>query len=278
MSTASNYKIDFEEIKRSVSMEQTMRFLNLTGLKQRSATQWKGTCPFCGTIDSLVVSGNGGREKTGAFNCFRCPAGGDQIELVSLVRGNPRKDRAGVLAAARELHSAFLLPALVHGGGEHNLDASPQPRTGTRQAFDPEAYLKSLNPGHEALQPLGIDPETCRAWRSGFASTGIHRGRLAIAVADSEGAICGFVGRSLSDDGAVLTVPNGFDPRAHILGADRISDKPLNLARDVLDVLRACEAGFNETVCFLTGEIAPVQLEHLAALMNLRNCPSLTFF
>jgi hypothetical protein len=90
-------RIDFDEIKRSVSMDQVVAFLGIPGLKAKSARQWKGPCPFCKGIDCFVVSNDGGREKTGAFNCFKCPAGGDQIELVSLSRGHARRDRQGTL-------------------------------------------------------------------------------------------------------------------------------------------------------------------------------------
>ena len=72
-----------------------MAFLGIAGLRSKSARQWKGACPFCKGADCFVVTNDGGKEKTGAFNCFKCPAGGDQIELVSLSRGHARKDRQG---------------------------------------------------------------------------------------------------------------------------------------------------------------------------------------
>ena len=155
MSTSS-YRIDFDELKRAVSMEQVIGFLGLSGLKQRSAKQWKGACPFCKTADGFVINSDGGRDKTGAFNCFKCSAGGDQLELVSLMRGNPRKDSKGVHAAAKELHAAFI--ARESAGVEplqNRSDASPQPASEKKKGgFDPEAYWKGLDPAHEALAPL----------------------------------------------------------------------------------------------------------------------------
>jgi len=55
-------------------MDQVIAFLGVTGLKQKSAGQWKGTCPFCKGQDCFVVSQTGGRDKTGAFNCFKVSA------------------------------------------------------------------------------------------------------------------------------------------------------------------------------------------------------------
>ena len=279
MSTAS-YKVDFSEIKRSVSMEQVIQFLSLTGLKQRGSSQWKGTCPFCKGIDCFVVSNDGGRDKTGAFNCFKCPAGGDQIELVSLSRGHARRDGQGSLAAAKELHTRFIAKDGdgARGANQENIsNTSPQPRR-ERQGFDPEAYAKTLDPGHEALASLGIDPDTLRDWKAGYASSGVNRGRLALPVYSRDGAILGFMGRALSDASPNLIFPNGLTPHRHVFGADRVVSGQLYLVRDPIDVLKAHQSGCGNVVSFLTEDISGIQLESLAALMDERKCETLSFF
>lgn len=275
MSTAS-YRIDFDELKRSVSMAQVIAYLGLPGLKQKSAKQWKGVCPFCKSLDCFVVTADGGKDKTGAFNCFKCPAGGDQIELVSLFRGHSRKDPNGAFAAAKELHEKFC----GGGGGEgkNRSDASPQPQRERRQAFNAEAYAKTLDPAHETLVALGVDAETFRAWGAGYASSGINRGRLALPIAARDGTIVGYMGRTVREDTPLLTFPNGLDPQEYIFGVDKVTGGQLFLVRDPLDVLKAFEAGCGNAVCFLTEEIKSIQLECLAALMDERQCESLSFF
>lgn len=276
MSTGG-YRIDFDEVKRTVTMEAVLGFLSLTGLKSKGAGQWKGACPFCKGVDCFVVSNSGGRDKTGAFNCFKCPAGGDQIELVSLARGFGRKDTKGVFAAAKELHDRFLARA---GGGASNgsENASPQPQRAERKGFDPEAYAAGLDPAHEALAGLGLAPETLRSWRAGYAAAGVNRGRLALAVVGADGAVLGFVGRALKDETPALIFPNGLAADACIFGVDRVSAGPLTLVRDPVDVLKADEAGYGNVVCFLTAEISCAQLHALAALMIERGCETLSFF
>jgi hypothetical protein len=267
-------------------MEQVVDFLGVSGLKRKSARQWKGTCPFCRGLDCFVVTDDGGREKTGAFNCFKCPAGGDQIELVSLARGNPRKDPKGAYAAAKELHQRFVAASgsgsdeAGNGYGNSNGkgNSSPQPERERRQGFDPEAYAKALDPAHEALAGLGVDAETYRQWRAGYASSGVHRGRLALPVIGKDGAIVGFVGRVVKDASPTLIFPNGLNPQEHIFGADRVVSGQLYLVRDPIDVLKAHEGGCGNTVCFLTEDIAAIQLEALAALMDERKCEALSFF
>jgi hypothetical protein len=277
---ATEYRIDFDEIKRTVPMDQVVGFLGISGLKAKGTRQWKGTCPFCKGLDCFVVSNDGGREKTGAFNCFKCPAGGDQIELVSLSRGHGRKDRQGAFAAAKELHGRFLAAAAgaENSNSNSSSNGSPQPMRERRSGFDPEAYVKTLDPAHEALAALGVDPETFRQWKAGYASSGVNRGRLALPIAGKDGAIVGYFGRAAKGESPTLTFPNGLNPVEHIFGADRVTSDPLYLVRDPIDVLKAFEAGCGNTVCFLTEDIAAIQLEALAALMDDRKCESLSFF
>ena len=275
---ATEYRIDFDEIKRTVPMDQVVGFLGISGLKAKGTRQWKGTCPFCKGLDCFVVSNDGGREKTGAFNCFKCPAGGDQIELVSLSRGHGRKDRQGAFAAAKELHGRFLAAAAGVENSNSSSNGSPQPKQERRSGFDPEAYAKTLDPAHEALAGLGVDPETFRQWKAGYASSGVNRGRLALPIAGKDGAIVGYFGRAAKGESPTLTFPNGLNPHEHIFGADRVTSDPLYLVRDPIDVLKAFEAGCGNAVCFLTEDIAAIQLEALAALMDERKCESLSFF
>lgn len=271
------YKINFDELKRTVSMETVIGFLNIRGLKQKNARQWKGTCPFCKGIDCFVVSSDGGRDKTGAFNCFKCPAGGDQIELVSLVRGHQRKDPQGAFAAAKELHEKFMAADVERGAGNRS-NASPQPLRERRAGFDPEAYAKTLDPAHAALAPFGIEAETFQQWKAGYASAGVHRGRLALPIVAKDGTVAGYIGRALSEGTPTLTFPNGFAPQDYLFGGERISKGHLYLVRDPIDVLKAFETGCENTVCFLTEEISALQLECLAALMDERGCDGLSFF
>jgi hypothetical protein len=279
--SSTTYRIDFAEIKRAVAMPAVAQFLNLAGLKPRGAHQLRGPCPFCKNPESFVVSSDGGKDKTGAFFCFKCDAGGDQLELVSLARGHGRRDRQGALDAAKELHAAFIAKEDVGEARKprDRSDASPQPLAGKRQGFDPDAYAKTLDPEHEALADLGLDPETLRDWKAGYASSGVHRGRLALAVTARDGAVAGYVGRAIKPEASPrLLAPNGLAPEKFIFGADRVTSGQLFLARDPLDVLKAAQSGVGNVVAVLTEDIAGIQLESLAALMDERKCESMAFF
>lgn len=270
--SSETYTLSFDEVKRSVPMEKVLAFLSIPELKQRGQGQWKGVCPFCKNRECFVINAEGGKDKTGAFNCFKCPAGGDQIELVSMARGHPRKDSKGVYAAAKELHEAFV--ATVESRAEN----APQPARERRQGFDPQAYGRNLDAGHEALKPLDVEAETYVHWKAGYASTGVHRGRLALPLAAKDGTVVGYIGRAILDDPPILTFPNGLVPQNHIFGSDRVTAGPIFLVRDPIEVLKAYETGCGNAVCFLTEDISALQLECLTALMDERSCESLSFF
>lgn len=157
-------------------------------------------------------------------------------------------------------------------------NSSPLPGKERRSGFDPEAYAKTLDPAHVALAALGVDPETYRQWKAGFASSGVNRGRLALPIAGKDGTVVGYFGRTTKDESPALTFPNGLNPQEHIFGADRVTSEPLYLVRDPVAVLKAFEAGCGNAVCFLTEDIAAIQLEALAALMDERKCETLSFF
>lgn len=104
-----------------------------------------------------------------------------------------------------------------------------------------------------------------RQWKAGYSGTGVNRGRLALPIARQDGTVIGYFGRAVKDESPTLTFPNGLNPSEHIFRADRVTSDHLYLVRDPVDVLKAYETGCGNAVCFLTEEVAPIQLEALVS-------------
>ncbi len=134
-----------------------------------------------------------------------------------------------------------------------------------------------MDPAHAALAPLEIAPETLSEWKAGYASSGVNKGRLALPVS-RDGQIVGYIGRSLKDETPLLRWHNGFTPEEYIFGEEKVAEGELTLVRDPLLVLQAYEAGVMNVVSLLTETASPIQLEHLASLMDRKKCPSLVLF
>ena len=257
-----SHTIDFAELKQRVSIEQAADML---GIKlKKSGPQLRGQCPICKDSNdrAFVIT-----PAKGLYYCFgKCGKGGDAITLAANVRKCSLREAAEFLAGKGGVSAP---PAK----GDNSRHDSPQPMT--EKGLKPLDYLQA---SHEAVQALGVSPETCAQFGAGFAPKGIMRGRLAIPIHDSAGTLLAYCGRAVNDESPSLTFPNGFDPRGAIFNAHRIVEGNLFLVRDPLQVLTAQESGIENVVAFLTENTTAQQLEQLAALMDERNCEHMETF
>ena len=256
------YAIDFTELKQRVSIEQAADML---GIKTtRSGGQRRGPCPICksGGDRAFVIT-----PARGLYYCFgTCGKGGDAITMAANVRGCSLREAAEFLSGK----SGGSLPPAKRDDSRND---SPQPRG--EQGFRPLDYIQAT---HEAVQALGVSPETAGHFGAGFAPKGIMRGRFAIPLHDPGGTLLAYTGRAVKDESPLLLFPNGFDPRTTIFNAHRIVEGDLFLVRDPLQVLTAFENAIENVVAFLTENVTALQLEQLAALMDERKCEHMEMF
>src|ERR1041385_6933878 len=151
MSTATAF-IDFAQLKEGVTIGQVAQML---GLKLTTkGNQSRGPCPACqqGGDRALAINAEG------KFYCFADKKGGDSIALCAHITGKSQRDAAQQIATHFRFTTGAAPPA-------------QQPVQPARKStFDAEAYLAGLDPGNEALQPLGLSCETLRHFRSGSRS------------------------------------------------------------------------------------------------------------
>lgn len=252
---AANF-IDFAELKAQVGIAKVMQMLDLR-MKQQGV-QYRGACPACRSGGDRALAINTDKQS---FYCFAQKIGGDAISLCAHIRGVSQRDAANLIA------NHFKFAGNSEPGAQRTSALSPSKSQAPRAGFDPEAYLRGLDPNHESLQALGVSPETLATWRAGYAKTGVLRAKLAIALCDREGAILGFCGRSVDGSQPLLTFPSGVNPSEIIFGADKIGEGDVRLLREPLEVMQASEVG-EPALCFLTDAIEPVQFEMLASLLD----------
>lgn len=254
--------IDFQELKRQVSIEKAAEFLRLSTAPAGNH-QIRAACPACktGGDRAIVIT-----PRKGLFYCFSAAIGGDAIKLVAHVLGIDIKD------AAQKLAGTVATVPTVENSTVSKVNATvPQ---GEKAALKPLDYLQA---DHELITSFGLSPETCQTWGAGYAPKGIMRGRFAIPIHDRQGVLLAYCGHTLRNESPRLIFPNGFDPRGVIFGADRIEEGPLYLVKEPIDVLVAFENAITNVVCFLT-EVSAQSLETLASLMDERKCPTVEFF
>src|SRR5258708_5336518 len=211
-----SHTIDFAELKQRVSIEQAADIL---GIKlKKNGPQLRGQCPICkdNSDRAFVIT-----PAKGLYYCFgKCGKGGDAITLAANVRQCSLREAAEFLAGKGGVNS-------TPGKSDGSRHDSPQPMT--EKGLRPRDYLQA---SHEAVQALGVSPETCAQFGAGFAPKGIMRGRLAIPIHDRAGTLLAYCGRTVNEESPSLIFPNGFDPRGAIFNAHRIVEGDLFLVRD----------------------------------------------
>jgi len=163
--------IDYAELKTRVSIHDAIQKL---GLELKPAGhQLRGFCPQCkaGGDRALVITPN-----KSLFYCFNAKTGGDQIALIAHLKEMTTNEAANWLAGTVPQNNR------TKAGSTTSPPAPP-----AKAGFDPERYAGRLDPSHSALEPLGIAPDTLKAFKAGYASTGLNRGRLALPLYDSKG-------------------------------------------------------------------------------------------
>jgi len=252
--------IDFAKIKASISIEQVAEMLGIKLTAHKD--QLRGACPITKSSDprSFVIT-----PSKQVYYSFKEGKGGDALTLVSKVRGCSVREAAEAIAAH-------------FGADKVNHSPPPMQEKEKKAGFDAERYANGLDAAHAALEPLGLSPETLKAWKAGYAPSGVLRGKLALPVALSDGTVVAYIGRAVDDKPPAFTFTKEFDPKAYLFGADRVREGELTVVRDVLDVLRAWEGGVENCVAFLTDTIGIPQLEVLVGLMREKRCESVSLF
>ncbi len=240
--------VDFKTVKEAATAEKVVAFLGLTMKPDKESL--RGKCPICKASDprALVIT-----PSKGAFYCFKHKKGGDMLALVSESKGIPIKEAAEQLAAAL---------------GVENKGAP----AAEKKPFDIEKYLATLDPAHDALASIDVSPETIRAWKGGYSTSGINRGRLALPLEASDG-IKGFMGISLEDRSIIA--PKDCDPRLYLFGGYRLVKGDVYLMHDPIDVLQATERGIPNCICFLSEKISIEQLFYLSKFLEDRKLESI---
>jgi hypothetical protein len=98
--TAMSGFVDFAEVKERCSIVDAVALLGLKTTEERN--QLRAACPACGNGGprAIVIT-----PSKGLFHCFPSKAGGDQIALVSHVKGVSQKNAAALMLG--QPHTVF---------------------------------------------------------------------------------------------------------------------------------------------------------------------------
>lgn len=251
-------EIDFASVKQSAPIDTVLRTLGVPKLQQHG-DQYRAPCPACktGGDRALVVT-----VSKKSFYCFANKRGGDCIALVAHVQGTSQRD------AAMHIIQRLQLGNVVEKAEKaSHIHSSPEPtgRGAASPVFRAMEPLLYLDAHHDAVQALGITPETAEHFGGGYAGRGTLRGRFCLPIRTTDGMLIAYVGVAVSEEQQPRLLFQNFEPDRYMFNLDRVSGEDgAYIARDPLDVLKAFENGIENVVSFLS----PVTANALLVLAN----------
>jgi DNA primase len=260
--------VSFVEVKRRVSMEVVLeRYGLLADLKQKGRNL-AGPCPFCEGTSARQFQVN---LTKNAWYCFGCKQGGNVLDFVAT------RENIGVRAAALKLDAWFELGLAGKESRGATSDApAEEPSAKELLTSNPPLTftLKTLDPQHENLAPLGIGAETFRRFEAGYCTKGLLKGRLAIPVRNREGELVAYAGLATGDEEPRYLFPANFHPSLEVMNLDRLAEfasesGPLYLAPEIEGVLRLAEVGCLAVLGLFDGTLSEVQEEAIGGALAL---------
>jgi DNA primase len=204
--------------------------------------------------------------------CFGCKQGGNVLDFVA------KKEGMSLRNAALALDEWFELRLAEHAPPEESTSprAAPPKEEPVPAENPPLTFtLKTLDPRHESLTPLGFQFSTLESFGAGYCSKGLLKARLAIPIKNRTGELVAYAGLALSEeDTPRYLFPPKFHPGLEIVNLHRLEefaleDGALYLVPEIEGVLRLAEAGVVSVLGLFDGSLSSAQEESLAGALEL---------
>ena len=287
--------ISFDDLKKAITPDVTRRILQHFQLLERFTSDadgsLRGTCPFrcektSGRSFKITSDGRAWFNHDRACQCLPV-----NEETGQPVRGGNMLDFIRFKTSGTIRDAGVLLDTLLHQprAGEAQTKtakaATPPPSpaanapAGNRNPTFQERGLKpiDLDPDHEAIVSLGLEPATVAALGAGVSTKGMMRGRLAFPLHNALGELIAYAGFKLdkASEGPLWLVPKDINPGLELIGYHRLIDRKENVSVVVItfDMLEAAYAlqAFSEThqvLTILSAEITSEQEQLLTSLVK----------
>lgn len=263
--------VSFAEVKRAISMETVLTRYGLFENLSRKGKNLAGPCPFCKGKSARQFQVN---LVKNAWYCFGCKQGGNILDFVAKHEG------VSVRTAALKLNSWFELGLAEEARAPEPPAAPAEPPPAAQETLpaenQPLAFtLKTLDPSHAELEPLGLGAETLERFGAGYCSKGLLKGRLAIPIHGGSGELLAYAGLAVEEgETPRYLFPPKFHPALEVFNLHRLMEVteetgPLYLAPEIEGVLRLAEDGVVSALGLFDGSLSPEQEEAIVGALSL---------
>ena len=241
--------VEFGAIKQAVSLEAALRHYRVSGLR-RLGDRLEGRCPIHGgqREDSFRAS-----LRKNAFHCFACQAQGNVLDFVAAM------EKCSIRQAACRLQRWF---AVTPSG--------PAPAAKGKLVREKEManaplrfVLTGVDQDHRHLEARGVDRVTAAKFGVGYyGGPGLMRGRIVIPIANANGQIVGYAGRSVDGARPKYKLPPGFQKGSELFNlqyAAATGSETVIVVEGYFDCMRVHQAGFPFVVALMGSSLSASQ-------------------
>jgi DNA primase len=261
--------VSFAEVKRAVSIEAVLGRYELLENLTRKGANLAGPCPFCKGRSARQFQVN---LTKGAWYCFGCKQGGNVLDFVA------KREGVKLRAAAITLDSWFEL-GLVDEAPRSERRAAPTETPLVAEEILPTENppltftLKTLDPCHANLAPLGLQTSTIQLFEAGYCTKGLLRERMAIPIHNVSGALVAYVGLALNGEAPRYLFPPKFHAALEVMNLHRLANSAeeggtLYLVPEIAGVLHLTDA-FSPVLGLFDGSLSSAQEEAIAGAVTL---------
>lgn len=294
--------IDFRELRAKLVPTLVLSHYRIQ-LKVKG-DQATGLCPLPShpqrTDESKRTASFSINLTRGVWQCFGCKRSGNILDLACYMENADPKDGPAVRTVASRLSEAFGLDTRptspkqkqqMHKAPAVRGEASnPQASLGSSESTNVPVVvnpkldfeLKGLDPEHPYLKERGLTDETIRIFGLGFASRGMLKNRIAIALHNDRGELVGYAGRltkdrDISDENPKYRFPSDREregvrmvfKKSHLLFNRHRLKKPtsrLIVVEGFFSVFWLTQCGYGNAVALMGSDCSPEQAKHIAEI------------
>lgn len=185
--------IDFRALRAQLDFARVLALYGVNTVAVRDQ-QLSAHCPFPSHLGVRAKPSFSADLSRGIWRCFGCKTSGNVLDFAVRMEGREPKDGAAVREIALKLQRLLSQP-FTDSAEPAGIEEEQPP---TRQIIvnGPLGFtLKDLNPEHDAVRELGLEPGTIAHFGLGYCARGLLKGRVAIPLHDPHGQLIGYAGR-----------------------------------------------------------------------------------
>jgi DNA primase len=216
-------KIDFEKIKRELSIERVLIEYGLMQNLKQNGSRLYGKCPIHNGDNPRAF--NVSLDKN-LWNCFTNCGGGTVIDLLMAIE-NVNSYEAGKLGYE-----------MLGINKSENLKRN-------KKSLELNLILED---NHQYLKTRNIDPKTAKHFGIGYCKKGLMAGKIAIPIHDVDGNLMAYCGRAVDNAQPKYFFPRGFQKNRIVYNLNRIgknSNEEVVVVEGFFDVFALYKAGID---------------------------------